>query len=73
MIRLELNGVKASGEKKVENIRDRAIILDQTELRGMVRFERSRVKAGGENVADRSGARTSRRERRATPRDNIKS
>ena len=54
---------------RVEHIRDGASRSEQTELRGMIRLDQSGVKARGENAADWSRARTSRRERRAVPKE----
>ena len=55
-----------------EHIIDGESISEQTEMRGMIRLEQSLVKESGENVADQSGARTLRRERRSVPKYNIK-
>ena len=49
-----------SGAIIVEHIRDGKSRYEQTELRGMIRLEQSRVKASGKNMSDPSRARTSR-------------
>ena len=45
---------------------------EQTELRGMIILGQSGVKASGENAADRSGERTSQRDRRSATREKRK-
>ena len=58
-----------SGAIRVEHTRDVEIILEQTELRGMIRLEQNGVKASGEkrgrleqseNIVERENSRAKR-------------
>ena len=71
--RMEQADQSMSGAIKFEHIKYGARISDQTELMGMIRLEKSIVKAGREKTrVNRSRARTSRQERRAVPKEKRK-